>query len=344
MYNHSKLSIGLREILIAVLGNTCRREQLNQLIKVSHSLANSFIASKTTAGNLSMVSGLTTSDLAYDCIAELFQQDSEGNYIQLKAYFAGLSIAASLDEEILAHLRRLVFSKVNHGIFRLYTEVDPTLAKILRNIKIAINTLKNFTEFERFGEPCIAPCACGTLEDRPVFDRDELRRFFMCEVSGREHVPDLLAMFSLFLREQSERCRIIPLVTVGILFRDVYTTKEVVSEEASFDDTLLKIDAAALIQKVCRDVENRTFKKYVGKGKVTPDVFRSYFCVIEEVLVEKFIGMDGEDTSLCEALKNHIPNLTEKEYKTHHRNRIEYLLKQANKEAVQLLKENIAIN
>lgn len=344
MYNHSKLSIGLREILIAVLGNSCRREQLNQLIKVSHSLANSFIGSKTTAGNLSMVSGLTTSDLAYDCIAELFQQDSEGNYIQLKAYFAGLSIAMSRDEEILAHLRRLVFSKVNHGIFRLYSEIDPTLAKILRNIKIAINTLKNFTEFERFGEPCIAPCACNMLEKLPAFERDELHRFFIRDVSGRENIPDLLAKFSLFLREQTECSRVIPLVIAGILFRDVYAQKEVAYEEASFDDTLLKSDAAALIKKVCREVENKTSRKYVGKGKVKSNIFESYFRVIEEVLIEKFIGMDGEDISLCEMLKNHIPGLTDAEYKAQHRNIIEYLLKQANKEAVQLLKENITVN
>ncbi|MDI6803592.1 MAG: hypothetical protein QME58_07070 [Bacteroidota bacterium] len=81
MFNYTKLSIGLREIIIAILGNECSREQLNRLIKVLHSLANSFIASKTTTGTLSMVSGLTTSDLAYDCIAELFQQDSDGNCI-----------------------------------------------------------------------------------------------------------------------------------------------------------------------------------------------------------------------------------------------------------------------
>jgi hypothetical protein len=248
------------------------------------------------------------------------------------------------DEEMLAHVRRLVFSKVNHGIFRLYSEIDPTLAKILRNIKIAINTLKNFTEFERFGELCIAPCACNMLEELPAFERDELQRCFIREVSGREHVPDLLAKFSLFLREQSERCRIIPLVTVGILFRDVYTTKEVVSEEAKFDDTLLKTDTAVLIKKACRYVEERNSEKYVGKRKVTSDVFRSYFSVIEEVLIEKYIGMDGEDTSLCEALQNHIPDLTEQEYKIQHRNRIEYLLKQANKEAVKLLKQNITVN
>ncbi|MDI6803591.1 MAG: hypothetical protein QME58_07065 [Bacteroidota bacterium] len=127
-----------------------------------------------------------------------------------------MSITTSRDEEILSHLRRLVFSKVNHGIYRQYSEIDPSLSKILRNIKIAINTLKNFTEVERFGESCIAPCACDTLEDNPAFDRDELRGFFMCEVNGREHIPDLLAKFSLILREQTDRCRIIPLVTVGI--------------------------------------------------------------------------------------------------------------------------------
>lgn len=344
MYNHSKLSIGLREVIIAILGNECTRQQLNRLIKVSHTLANAFIASKTTAGTLSMVTGLTTSDLAYDCIADLFQQDSEGNYTQLIAYFAGLSLTTARDEEILAHVRRLVFSKVNQGIYRVCSETDPALAKILRNLKIAINTLKNFTEFERFGEPCIAPCACNMLEDLPAFERDELQRHFIREVSGRENVPDMLAKFSLFLREQKKYSRVIPLVLTGILFRDVYSQKEVAYEEASFDDTLIKIDAAAFIKKACRCVAERNSEKYVGKGKVTPDVFRSYFCVIEEVLIEKYIGMDGEDTSLCEALQNHIPDLTEQEYKTKHRNRIEYLLKQTNKEALKLLKQNITVN
>jgi hypothetical protein len=344
MYNHSKLSIGLREIIIAILGNECTRSQLNQLIKVSHTLANAFIASKTTAGTLSMVTELTTSDLAYDCIADLFQQDSQGNYTQLKAYFAGLSLASQCDEEMLAHVRRLVFSKVNQGIYRLCSETDPALAKILRNIKIAINTLKNFTEFERFGELCIAPCACNMLEDLPPFERVELQRYFTGEVSGRENIPDMLAKFSLFLREQKENSRVIPLVITGILFRDIYSQKEVAYEEASFDDTLIKKDAAELIKKACRCIEEKHSQKYVGKGKVTSEVFRSYFCVIEEVLIEKFIGMDGEDTSLCEALKSHIPDLTEQEYKTQHRNRIEYLLKHASKEALKIMKKNITVN
>ncbi|MDI6803590.1 MAG: hypothetical protein QME58_07060 [Bacteroidota bacterium] len=99
-----------------------------------------------------------------------------------------------------------------------------------------------------------------------------------------------------------------------------------------------------LIKKSCRDVEKNNSPKYVGKGKITSNIFESYFRVIEEVLIEKFIGMDGEDTSLYELLKNHIPVLTDIEYKKEHRNILEYLLKQAKKDAVKLLKENISAN
>ncbi len=135
MHNYSALSRGLRDNLLAVLGGAFAHQQLNAVIQVCHALASAFLAGKKTTRTLTTLHGLGYSDLAYDCIAEIFQQYPAGHFVQLQAYFNSLCLETASDEEILVHLRRLVFSKVNQAIFRLYNEADPSLAKILRNIK-----------------------------------------------------------------------------------------------------------------------------------------------------------------------------------------------------------------
>ena len=340
MVDHSSIAKGLREILLAMLAGTSHREDLNRLIAVSHSLAASFLASKTTTGSLTSAYDLSTSDLAYDCIAELFQQDANGRYLQLQAYFAGLSLPTAHDEEILAHLRRLVFSKVNQSIFRLYSEADPSLAKVLRNIKLAIHSLKNFEETERFGEPCIVPSLCDTLVHLPPFEREELEHCFLRVARGNELVPDLLAKLSLFLRGQDERCRVLPLVGVGLLFRSVYEKKELPeSQHATVDESLISHDVTAIIQESCTEVQCQTQRKYVGNGKVPEDIFTLYFDVIQVELCDRLLGRDGNESSLVERLQQRVPGLTRDEYSRTHRNRVEYLLKLVDKKAMKRLKK-----
>lgn len=339
MVDHAKLSKGLRESILAVIAGSYSAGELNRLIAVSHALAGSFLSSKSTHHSLRSMYGLTSSDLAFDCIADLFAQDSNGQYVQLHAYFAGLSLMTANDEEILAHLRRLVFSKVNQGIFRLYSEADPSLAKILRNIKLAIQSLKNFEEVERFGEPCIMPGLCDALIEKPAFEREELETRFFQMSDGDELIPELLSKLSLCLREQCERCRILPLVGVGLLFRSVYAKKELPQSDAEIaDDLLLTKDAAAIIRKACEDVKLQMKGRYAGSEKVKAELFDLYIRVIQDEVCERFLGNDNSASSLFEGLQHRLPGLTKEEYSRNHRNRVEYLLKLVHRKAVKELK------
>ncbi|MBI4810499.1 MAG: hypothetical protein HY800_03480, partial [Ignavibacteriales bacterium] len=108
----------------------------------------------------------------------------------------------------------------------------------------------------------------------------------------------------------------------------------------SVDSKLIESDTSAIIKKVCCEVLKKNERKYVDGGKVTTEMFEKYFHVLEEELCEKFIGRDGYDFSLYESLKKLNPELTKEEYMKNHRNRIEYLLKQVNKEVIKRLKEN----
>jgi hypothetical protein len=340
MYNHRNLSAGLRDNLSSVVYGTSTRDQLNQLVAVFHALASAFLASKSTCGMLSNVTGLKTSDLAYDCIAELFHQNKNGDYIQLVSYFAGLQLSSARDEEILAHARRLVFSKVNHGIYRLYSQTDPSLAKILRNVKLAVYSLKNFTETERFGEQCLTPVLCDGLEHLPPFQREELGQLFIPVTRGSEVVPELLAKLSLVLREQCERCRIVPVIHVALLFRSVYDTKRGIQKDSiQIEDAAIIRDTEDIIKKVCFELKSQMAKKYVDRKKFSEDIFEKYLHVMEEGLAEKYIGNNGNEFSLFDNLKRYLPDLTRDGYRKKHRNTIEYLWKLAQKETVKRLKE-----
>jgi len=318
----------LKEAILVTISRSPDRARVNSLIETCRALAASFLRSKATAGNLAALHGVSINDLAYDCIADLFRQDEKGNYLELQSYFGGLRLEDLRNEEILPHLRRLVFSKVNQGVYRLYQETDPSLSKILRNVKLAVSALKNFTEIERFGEACITPSLTDTLEHLPPFDRGELEDLFTRTTTGRERIPQLLAKLSLLLREQTEYCRIVPLVSVGILFRKVYEQKKGIDAEANtIENAMALTDAHTIIRDSCDDVREKIRPKYVDTGKVCEEIFCCYFKAIEEELLNRVLGRDGDAKHLFAALKKYLPDLGREGYMEEHRSRLEYMLK-----------------
>ena len=95
---------------------------------------------------------LTTTDLAsrqktlaLDCIADTFQRDENGHFTTLITYFESLNWRQLSDADLTIALRRLIFSKVNEGLFRSYRAEDPNLARIIRNIKEAVKRNDSFS-------------------------------------------------------------------------------------------------------------------------------------------------------------------------------------------------------
>ena len=172
MSAHTKSLSGLREILSAVLTSRHTRTQLHQFVAYCNSIALTLIQSKIASGTIQTRHfGLSAADIAFDAVADLFREDDDGNLVQIKAYFESIDWEKSEDEELLIHLRRLVFMRTNQGLFRMFQEVDPGLGKILRNTKLAIAALNTFVETDHFGEPCIAPSLCDPLVRLPMREK-----------------------------------------------------------------------------------------------------------------------------------------------------------------------------
>lgn len=270
--------------------------------------------------------GMSPGDIAYDCIADLFRRGDSGAFVHFTSYFEGIPLDQSSDDELLIHLRRLVFSAVNQSIFRLYNEIDPSLGKILRNIRISIQTLQNFTEIERFGESHIVPGLCDPLEHLLVPDRETLESALLPLSTGRENIPELLSRLSLYLRGQRCHSRIVSVVEVALAFRSVYTAKRDRGEQTEqSDEELQKSDLRATIRWACGQIQERMRPEYVGKGKVTQEQFSRYIEAIGVYLIGK-AGADGTgDLSLYESCLRVDPGMGREEFRTRHRSRLEYL-------------------
>jgi len=299
---------------------------VNAVVRVCHSLARAYLSGRANADKLARHHGINLDDVAIDCIAEVFQRNEAGEYVQLRAYFFAAPPATCSAEDTLFHLQRLVFSKAQHVLYRLYQEADPPLGKILRNVKAAIQSLGQFAESERFGSPCIAPALCDTLEHLPPLDSEVLERALLGMVRGDEHIPELLGRLSQFLRGQSDNSRILSLMTVASVFRRIYERKQLIpAGEPTTEIDTTSLDTRAIIRSSCREVKTHQGKKYLRKAKLTQDLLEFYFEVIEEGLTRRFVHHDGVDFSLFAELKVHLPGLMQNEYKRGHKAMLEYL-------------------
>jgi hypothetical protein len=303
---------------------------INAIVRLAHALAKASLFRKKHVQMLVDRHGLDIGDLAFDCIADLFARDGQGRLLALESYFAAVELDKLTNDEVIVELQRLVFSKVKHGIFRLYREIDPQLGKILRNITAAVQAFSQFDNVLRLGEPCLVPVASDSLEEMPALDAEQITDHLRACAKGSEFVPTLLGKIALFLRKQNENSRVVPVVTVALAIRSFYAQKQLVEAGEPVTTINTNHDVQALIEGVCRQTKARLTPKFVTRQRIPADVFNLYFKVIEQCLIARLVNQDGEGLSYTGCLMSHMPSLSVEDCKRNHKNRLEYLARVVN--------------
>lgn len=331
---------GLKNDLAALLEGKATSSQVKGIVRVCHANAEGALIRRGHLHHLLALHGLSLTDLAFDCICDLFARNDDGRYKALESYFSAYDVAGFSDEDAFFHLQRLSFTKVRNGLFRLYSEMDPQLARILHNIKVAARALGLFVEIDRLGESCLAPSLCETSEHLPPVDIADLTAWLCGEGSGNEFIPELLGKLCMSLRKQTGFSRVVPIVTIGLAIRAFYRQKEIpqLAEPATVIDDGI-IDASGAIADACNAVKYKTYRKYVMSGKVSGETFDLYFRVITQMLELRFISNDGAGFQLSESFLTLTPGVTLREYRKKHRNKLEYLARLVQKQVSRTLKE-----
>lgn len=330
-------SDNLKKSLIAVLQPNPQRKPLLVFIHFAHRMALAYLRTKSGTASLSARLGITPEDIAYDTIAELFRTDENYSLVELRTYFDRYGDLSKLsDDDVLYALRRLVFSAVNHHVFRCYGDLDPGLARLIRNIKLTAKKESTIAIAEIRGEQSLVPRTQDVLRpDLPWMPPELLSTEF--RPKGDSSLAEMLAALALVLKEQTEYCRAVPLLEAALLIRSVYASQAGRSLEETPESGIMEHEIQSVIEFVVRELRQAKTLSYTRPGKLTQQEVDAHMLAVNDLLTDEFLNADGNATNYFARLQQHLPEVTPDLYKIKHRVILEYLAKTAKMEARRIL-------
>ena len=210
----------LHTLLESVLSGSGSESEINSLVRLAFNVASFRLRQLVKSGRLHLHSfAISVEGIAFDCIAERFQRDECGSFVELEGYFSESRSLQILDEHEVEHyFRRLVFSKLNEGIFRLYRENDPVLGRILRNLKTAAQSTRGLKQFERPGQVYVYTCGEDHRNDQlPEFPIDQIQTEHARASHKNENSLEYLKKFFEILNDQQQFRRFYALIDIATL-------------------------------------------------------------------------------------------------------------------------------
>lgn len=331
-----KFTLQNRQTLCVILDGTYTPLDVREFVQLCYLLALPLVRSKIQRGKVNTeLLGLSEVDIVYDCLADLFRRDSTGQFLHVSAFFESQNVdpRTAHEDEVLLTIRRLVFGRVHHSIVRLYSEADPALGKVLRNLSIDLDHSHQFEHKARFGETYLIVHDADPCLHRPPMPSDRLRQQFSQIVSVRDSIPEMLRKLHGMLAEEETYQRAVPLVVAGLMFKDAYALGVEVQrdEHPPAEEQVEKEEMGRMVEKVCAKVADGAHPTYVGKGKRTQDEYGKYVAALREILLSELGVTEGNGASYFDQLKIQMPGLTKPAYLRRHKQILEYLARRAKK-------------
>jgi hypothetical protein len=316
-------------VITGLVSGTANEPEINAAVRIAFTFASQRLRQLLRSKRLHLQSfSISTDGLAFDCIAELFQRDGENRFIELIDYFSGDRDIQSLDDaETTQQFRILIFSKVNQGLFRLYKENDPVLAKLLRNVKLAVKADESMRRFDMLGQIFVHTCLEEERNDHlPEFPLEEMERELTSRIDARRGIPSNISALFDILNDQDRYRRFYSIIDIAVVLKRAMARLEVVENQTlNAEHALLQSEINQEISKSLALIRARLHGKYVLTNKLSEEIFNKYWSALEVMTYNIFVRNDGSDVSHPELLKEHFPGLDTKTYRVVHRTHFEYM-------------------
>jgi len=321
------------------------KDVVKKFATLCHQIAVIYVKKKISSGLLSMHKvQLTIEDFSWDCIAELFEMDERRNFVELQKYFYRYEIDDLKREELVSTLRRLVFSKVNDGIFRNFRTIDPSLGKIIRNVKRVAKEEGSFSII-RHRDISMIQFGNDEYECNPQMPFEFLKIKLFAQSRGNENISQIMDHLLKIFKCQNNYSRRYSIVNLARAIRYLYAKlgEREVAVDKQVDDTsksLMHSEMSDFIQRSIRQLKDRMYPKYVETSKLDEHIFKIYFKSIEDILKDAFIN-PGKDESYFYHLKMNLGCISKEEYRNTHRQYLEYLVKLVRNDLLMEMREEI---
>ena len=335
--------MNLRQAVESIVSDAPSALATKSLAELFHRLAIVYLRKKARTGRLKPdLFGIPLEDMAFDCIADLFNRSDQGVFVELQKYYSSLEYQGMNEDDLLGISRRLVFSKVTQDLFRQYHELDPTLHRIIRNIKDAVQQVPNVCAKRKNDEWWLS---YGKNDERtvlPVLAPEILEAYLSSVISGGMTVKEILIAVGGIFADQPQYQNAYPLFGLACIIRSTYARLgeihgDKIEDAKGIGAEEIDRQIAASVSAVSTSMR----KTYLEKGKLDETTFTSYFSAVANILRVEFIEQDHEDGSYFNHLSKEISGLTPESYRATHRVYVEYLTKITRKHFMDEMKKEL---
>ena len=326
-------------LLLALRGDN---QSANSLCKHFTNIAVAYLRTKAQK-NFLLSNNLykNIDDMAMDCIAELFGKRGECLY-QLEDYFDKTEVEKKSDSELNTMIRRLIFSQVNDGIYRNYRSFDPSLSKIIRNLKRNLDS-KNISD-ARY-DSATGNIIFSALDERskPNMPEEILEIKLSAYIADMSNSIDALEALKTILTGQKEYNNAFNLTNFAVLLRKGFAYQLVVENEQNlrkqqspkrFND----LELHKFMKAVLDDFHSDFFSTYVESGKLSEKEFDTYLLICRSILETDYIKDLGQD-GYYEHFHEYYPEIEYEEYRKNHRSVLEYMMKKIRSSLIDSLRK-----
>ncbi len=334
-------NINLKKLLSTFVNGDALYADVRLLVDISHKFAAAYVQTKIKLQKFDVRKfGVSVDEFAYDAIAELFKTSDKNNLTEIKKNFERLLGDDLFDEEqCISVFRRLIFSSVNHYIFRISRAHDPGLAKIIRNLKEAAKNNQSFSLKRVWNETYVCFDANEKNNHLPLIPYELLIAKLNGNVSNYNVFNSFLKSVAELFGGQKGFRKEYPLLDLAYLLREYLSQKNLGLPEAQIDNELSEYELKDILLQIQSKVKKKIGIKYLASGKLEPQILDCYQRAVMEILSSEFIREDCDGKCFYDFLLRHIPELTQEEYQSKHRTKFEYFAKVSRNEFIKLVQK-----
>lgn len=333
----------IRDILTRGLHPGATPRDIRTLVDVCHKMAIVSLRPKFSQ-LLHATGGVPLEDFAFDALGEVFERSPFNRFVTLERWFERQGGITTLsDDQLWTALRRLIFSAITQHLFQSYAEADPSLSRIIRNIKLALRSHATLRLAEQKGVKMIEVREIkGTDTTCPLFVSEILAAECSSFLTGkRRTLRMMLEALSATLTSQHEYRQAIPLTQAALMFRDLLSPAPDASQVASPDDTIVGEDVSSVLQHALTSAQKRGEQTYVRTSKLSQRELECHLQAVKEILLCLLEGSNGAPGHRYEVLRRHLQTLTPDKYRKKSKGIQEYLLRLARSELAKLLQKEL---
>lgn len=287
--------------------------------------------------------GMTISDVAYDCVAEVLARDEQDGFPKIENFINSLNgpLESLPSDEIILALRSFLTRVADAQLARLYALTDPTGAKIYRNVRCCLATSLLFSLTKESRGLVLRPLSIDSLDHLQEFPIEEVEKGLRTGRRASQTIPHLLKRLNDVLARQDGYRRSIPLADVVQLFKRVYASDLEIpeSEEPVFSSgDLTSFEVAEICEQVEKSLKEKIFLTYLVKGKLTKSQAEAIVHGFHDMLSD-WCTVEAPDPSLYEYISPYLV-VDERSFESELRPKMSYLLKGVRSELkVRLLRD-----